>query len=197
MKTRLMAAWLLMAASLQLAGCASAPKLGRADTAGFDAGGATVQVEYTLPADEKSTAAERETLRAKRLDEIHQLLAGHGFRPQAGGAADYRIRVTEGANEDVTGEWKGAIGASVLLFAWGTVPAMFDYRNSFRYELWSGQERLHAIDTPADWQNPVSLASLAGLASPKLSAAEIAKQKARVGAHDSVIRLWIDQGSFE
>lgn len=197
MKTRLMAALLLVAASLQLAGCASAPKLGGADTSGFDAGGATVQVEYTLPADEKSTPGEMDKLRAKRLDEIHELLRTHGFQPQPGSAADFQIRVTEGANEDITGEWKGAIGASVLLLGWGVVPAMFDYRNNFRYELWSGQERLHAIDTPADWQNPVSLASLVGLASPKLSAAEIAKQKARVGAHDSVIRLWIDQGSFE
>ena len=72
--------------------------------------------------------------------------------------------------------------------------AVFDYRNNFQYELWSGQERIHAIETPADWKNPVSLLSLA---SSKLSGADMAKHKARVGAHDSVIRLWIDQGSFE
>lgn len=194
MKTRLMAALLLMAACLELAGCASAPKLGGADTTGFDAGGATVQVEYTLPANDKAKAGEMETLRAKRLVEIHQLLVGHGFKPQAGGATDFQIRVVEGADEDITGEWTGAIGASVALFSLGTVPAVFDYRNKFHYELWSGQKRIHTIDTPADWKNPVSLLSLA---SSKLSGADIAKHKARVGAHDSVIRLWIDQGSFE
>lgn len=197
MKARLMAAWLLGAACMQLAGCASAPKLGGADISGFDAAGATVQVEYTLPADEKSTPARMEELRATRLDEIHGLLRAHGFQPQPAGAADFQIRVIEGANQDITGEWKDAVGVNVLLFTMGVVPAMFDYRNDFKYELWAGQERLHAIDTPADWQNPVSLASLAGLVSPKLSAAEVAKKKARVGAHDSVIRLWIDQGSFE
>lgn len=194
MKTRLMAVLLLVAACVKLAGCASAPKLGAADTSGFDAGGATVQVEYTLPADEKSKAGEMETLRAKRLDEIHQLLVGHGFKPQAGGAADFRIRVIEGADEDITGEWTGAVGATVVLLSWGTVPAVLDYRNKFHYELWSGQERIHVIDTPADWKNPVSLMSLV---SSKVSGADIAKHKARVGAHDSVIRLWIEQGSFE
>ena len=194
MKARLMAALLLVAACLELAGCASAPKLGGADTSGFDARGATVQVEYTLPANEKSKPGQMEALRAKRVDEIHQLLVGHGFRPQTGGAADFRIRVIEGADEDITGEWTGAVGASVALFSLGTVPAVFDYRNNFQYELWSGQERIHAIETPADWKNPVSLLSLA---SSKLSGADIAKHKARVGAHDSVIRLWIDQGSFE
>jgi hypothetical protein len=110
----------------------------------------------------------------------------------AGGASAFRIRVVEGEDKDVTGAWTGGIGANVVLFTLGVVPAMFDYRNEFRYELWSGQERIHAIDTPADWKKAIGVISLSSTLST-----DMAKQKARIGAHDSVIRLWIDQGSFE
>ena len=61
------------------------------------------------------------------------------------------------------------------------------------YELWQGQERLHAIDTPAQWDEAMGLVSI----SSTLSRADAARLKARTEAHDSVISLWIEQGSFE
>lgn len=184
---------LLAAACLWLSGCASAPQLGRADTSGFNAGGKTVLVDYTLPADPESTPTEQAQLRDKRLGEIHQLLKQHGFRPVAGGESAFKIRVIEGATNEVTGDWKGAVGVNLVIFTLGIVPAMFDYRSEFRYELWAGEKRIHQITTPATWEEAVGLVSI----SSTLSGADASKQKARTGAHDSVIRLWIDQGSFE
>lgn len=188
---------LLIAACLWLSGCASAPQLGRADTSGFNAGGATVLVDYSLPVEKDTSAQEQAELRDKRLVEVHELLKQHGFRPVAAAAAAtapaFRVRIVEGVDQDVTGEWKGALGANLVLFTLGVVPAMFDYRNEFQYELWAGDKRVHQIATPADWKKAVGLVSV----SSTLSGADASKQKARVGAHDSVIRLWIDQGSFE
>lgn len=184
---------LLLAACLWLSGCASAPQLGRADTSGFNARGTTVRVDYQLPADKEASAKEQAEQRDKRLAEVHQLLQQHGFRPVSSGDASFRIRVVEGADQDVTGDWKGAIGANLVIFTLGVVPAMFDYRNEFQYELWAGDKRVHQIATPAEWKQAVGLVSV----SSTLSGADAGKQKARVGAHDSVIRLWIDQGSFE
>lgn len=193
MNTSLKLASLLGAACLWLSGCASAPQLGLADTGGFHAAGRTVLVDYALPVDPESTAKERAEVRVQRLEEVHQLLQQHGFRPVSGGASAFRIRVVEGADTDVTGDWKGAVGANVVIFTLGIVPAVFDYRNEFRYELWAGEKRIHLIDTPADWKKAVGLASI----SSTLSGEEASRRKARTGAHDSVIRLWIDQGSFE
>jgi hypothetical protein len=193
MNNSLKLASLLGAAFLWLSGCASAPQLGQADTAGFNAAGKTVVVDYTLPFDRESTAKEQAALREKRLGEIHQLLQRHGFRAVSGGASAFQIRVVEGAANEVTGEWKGALGANLVLFTLGIVPAMFDYRSDFRYELWAGERRIHQINTPANWEEAVGLVSI----SSTLSGADASKQKARIGAHDSVIRLWIDQGSFE
>lgn len=193
MKTSLKLASLLGAVCIWLSGCASAPQLGRADTGDFNAAGTTVLVDYTLPVDKESTAKEQAELRDKRLQEVHQLLQEHGFRPIAAGASTFRIRVVEGADKDVTGDWKGALGANLVLFTLGVVPAMFDYRNDFHYELWAGDKRVHQIATPADWKKAVGLVSV----SSTLSGEQASKQKARIGAHDSVIRLWIDQGSFE
>lgn len=184
---------LLVAACLWLSGCASAPQLGRADTGGFHAGGRTVRVEYTLPVDKDLTAREQAELRDKRLGEIHQLLQQHGFRTVTSGESAFRIRVVEGVANEVTGEWKGAVGANLVLFTLGIVPARFDYRSDFRYELWGGDKRIHQITTPAKWEEAVGLVSI----SSTLSGAEASRQQARTGAHDSVIRLWIDQGSFE
>lgn len=193
MNTSLKLASLLVAACLWLSGCASAPQLGRADTGGFNAAGKTVLVDYMLPVDKESTTKEQTELRDKRLGEVHQLLLQHGFRPVSSGASTFKIRVVEGADNDITGEWTGAVGASLVIFTLGIVPAMFDYRNEFRYELWAGEKRIHLITTPADWKKAVGLVSI----SSTLSGEEASKQKARTGAHDSVIRLWIDQGSFE
>ena len=184
---------LLAAACLWLSGCASAPQLGRADTGGFDAAGKTVVVDYTVPVDNESTAKEQAELREKRLGEVHQLLQRHGFRAVPSGASAFKIRVVEGAANEVTGEWKGALGANLVIFTLGIVPALFDYRSEFRYELWAGEKRIHHITTPANWEEAVGLVSI----SSTLSGADASKQKARIGAHDSVIRLWIDQGSFE
>lgn len=193
MQKTLKAAWLLAAACLWLAGCASDPKLGRADTRGFNAGNATVAVDYTLQGDKDTSAKELAEERAERVQELHEMLKSHGFRPVTGEAATFKVRVVEGADKDVSGEWTGAIGVNVALFTLGVVPAVFDYRNEFEYELWSGGKRVHAIATPGDWKKPFGLISL----SSTLSGADAAKRKARTGAHESVIRLWIDQGSFE
>jgi hypothetical protein len=193
MQTTLKAAGLLAAACLWLAGCASAPKLGQADTKGFNAGNATVLVDYTLQGDKDSDAQELAEERVQRVEELQQMLKGHGFKPVTGGTAAFRVRVVESADKDVTGEWTGAIGVNVALFTLGVVPAVFDIRNDFQYELWAGDKRVHAIATPGDWKKPFGLISV----SSTLSGADAAKRKARTGAHDSVIRLWIDQGSFE
>jgi hypothetical protein len=193
MNTSLKLVSLLAAACLWLSGCASAPQLGLADTGGFHAAGATVLVDYTVPVDAESTAKEQAELRDQRLAEVHQLLQQHGFRAVSGGASAFKIRVVEGADTDITGEWKGALGANLVIFTLGVVPAMLDYRNDFRYELWAGEKRLHLINTPADWKKAMGLVSL----SSTLSGEDASRQKARIGAHDSVIRLWIDQGSFE
>jgi hypothetical protein len=192
MSKKLKAAMLLAAACLLLAGCASDPKLGQADTRGFHAAGATVRVDYTFPADKDSSAKEQAELLGQRVEEVHQLLKGHGFQPVSSGTPAFHIRVVESADKDVTGEWTGAIAANVVLFSFGLVPAMFDYRNDFHYELWAGQKRVHTIETPADWKKAVGVISLSSTVST-----DVSKQKARIGAHDSVIRLWIDQGSFE
>jgi len=193
MKTKLKIAALLGAAVLWLSGCASAPQLGKANTAGFNAAGTTVAVDYTAPFEKGSSPKEQAQLRDQRIQEIHQLLKTNGFRPVASGESAFKIRVVEGAEQDVTSEWAGAIGANVVIFTLGIVPAVFDYRSEFHYELWAGDKKVHAIDTPADWKAGVGLVSI----SSTLSGADAGKEKARLGAHDSVIRLWIDQGSFE
>lgn len=192
MKSKMTAYSLLVLACLWLAGCASAPVLGIADTTGFDAAGATVRVDYVFDGD-GATAAEREQLRQERMEEVRRLLRGQGFQPDAGEPAEYRIVVIEGATEDVANEWQDAAGSTTALLTLGLVPAVFEYRKSFRYELWSGQQKIHAFDTAGTWQEAVGLISL----SSTLSGARAARQKARLGAHESVLALWIEQGSFE
>jgi hypothetical protein len=187
-----LASWLTLA-SLWLSGCASAPQLGQADTRGFNAGGATVLVEYTPPKDKEASEKDLIELREKRREEVHQLLRSHGFRPVTNGQSAFRIRVAEGEAKEVTGEWAGAVGANLALFTLGIVPAVFEYRSDVRYELWSGEKRLHAIAAPASWKEAVGLVSIASA----LSGSDAGRQKALSGAHDSVIRLWIDQGSFD
>lgn len=184
---------LLLLASVWLFGCASAPKLGKADTSGFHGENATVLVEYILPADEELTPDEFAKLHSERRREINEMLQGYGFIPVTNGAASFRINVTESAAEDVTGDWAGALGANAVIFTLGVVPAIFTYRSRMQYELWQGQERIHTIDTPAQWDEAMGLVSL----SSTLSGADAAKYKARIEAHDSVISLWIEQGSFE
>jgi hypothetical protein len=184
---------LLLAACLWLSGCASAPQLGRADTRGFNAAGATVLVDYTPPHDSDDSEREKAERHSERVGEIHRLLQQHGFRAVTSGASAFKIRIVEGADTDVTSDLKGALGANLVIFTLGIVPAVFDYRNEFRYELWAGDKRIHQINTPADWKKAVGLVSI----SSTLSGEDAARQKARLGAHDSVIRLWIDQGSFE
>jgi hypothetical protein len=85
------------------------------------------------------------------------------------------------------------LGANAVIFTLGVVPAIFSYKTRIHYELWAGQELLHSIDTPAEWDEAVGLISV----SSTLSGAESAKNTARTEAHDSVLRLWIEQGSFE
>jgi len=192
MKAKVMACMLAMVC-LWLAGCASAPTLGLADTSGFDGRGATVLVEYALASEGQVAADKREATRRARVDEVHRLLAAQGFQPVSSGDASFQVRIVEGEAQEVTGEWTGSLGATVALITLGVVPAVFDYRAVFRYELWADGRQVHALDTPASWKEPVGLVSL----SSTLSRSEAAREKARLGSHDSVIRLWIDQGSFE
>ncbi len=180
---------------LALVGCAAAPKLGKADTSGFDAANATVLVEYAVdisPLDELD-AEEIAEQRSIRYEEMKQVLQSHGFNPVSTGLANFRVRVTEGVAKDITGEWTGAAGATTVLFTLGVVPAVFSYSAHIQYELWAGQELIHSIETPAQWDEAVGLISF----SSTLSGTDAAKSKARTEAHDSVVRLWIDQGSFE
>ena len=178
-----------------LAGCAAAPKLGKADTTGFDAANATVVVEYAvdISPDDELDAEEIAEQRSIRYEEVKQVMQAHGFSPVTNGDANFRIKLKEGVAKDITGEWTGAAGATTVLFTLGVVPAVFSYSSRIHYELWAGQELLHSIETPAEWDEAVGLISL----SSTLSGTDAAKSKARTEAHDSVIRLWIDQGSFE
>lgn len=176
-----------------LAGCAAAPKLGKADTTGFDAANATVFVEYLIPPNEELSAAEISKQHNLRYEEIKKVLQGHGFNTVSDGTVNFHIKITESVAEDITGEWTGAAGATAVLFTLGIVPAIFTYSSRLHYELWAGQELIHTIDTPAQWDEAIGLVSL----SSTLSGADAAKAKARTTAHDSVIRLWIEQGSFE
>lgn len=193
MTSKMKVASLLLLIASWLAGCASPPRLGKADTSGFDGGNATVLVEYTLPADDELTPDKYAKLHSKRLLEINEILQHYGFTTVTSGAAKFSINVTESAVEDITGDWAGALGANVVIFTLGVVPAIFKYRTRIYYELWQGQERIHVIDTPAEWDKAVGLVSI----SSTLSGADAAEHKARTEAHDSVISLWIDQGSFE
>ncbi|MDX1391722.1 MAG: hypothetical protein R3241_05045 [Rheinheimera sp.] len=178
-----------------LTGCAAAPKLGKADTTGFNANNASVLVDYNLTVNQEDelTADEVAELRNERLQEIHAMLQSHGFTPATDGIATFRMKISEGAAQDITGEWAGAVGVNAVLFTLGVVPAVFTYSSRINYELWAGQELIHSIETPAQWDEPFGLISI----SSTLSGADAAKYKARTEAHDSVIRLWIEQGSFE
>lgn len=178
-----------------LVGCAAAPKLGKADTSGFEAANATVLVEYAvdISPDDELDAEEITEQRSIRYEEIKQVLQTHGFNPVTSGDANFRIKVTESVAKDITGEWAGAAGATTVLFTLGVVPAVFSYSANIRYELWVGQELIHSIETPAQWDEAVGLISF----SSTLSGTDAAKSKARTEAHDSVVRLWIEQGSFE
>ena len=180
---------------IDLVGCAADPKLGRADTTGFDAANAAVFIEYAVdisPLDEldEDEIAEQRSI---RYEEIKQVLQAHGFNPVSGGQANFHIKVSESVATDITGEWTGAAGATTVIMTLGIVPAVFTYSARIHYELWSGDELLHAIDTPAQWDEAVGLISF----SSTLSGTDAAKSKARTNAHDSVVRLWIEQGSFE
>lgn len=197
MKTILTAA-LALTLCCSLAGCAAAPKLGKADTSGFNGANTTVFVEYIISPDEELSAAEISKQHSVRYEEIKLVLLEYGFNPVVSGSensgiTNFHVKITESVAEDITGEWTGAAGATAVLFTLGIVPAIFTYSSRLHYELWAGQELIHTIDTPAQWDEAVGLISL----SSTLSGADAAKAKARTNAHDSVIRLWIEQGSFE
>jgi len=184
---------LLLTTSLVLTGCAAEAKLGKADVSGFNAANATVQVEYSIPADAELSAEEMTEQQQLRMSEIEELLKLHGFKPVSENNSHFKIKISESPAEEITGEWAGALGANAVIFTLGVVPAIFSYKTRIHYELWAGQELLHSIDTPAEWDEAVGLISV----SSTLSGAESAKNTARTEAHDSVLRLWIEQGSFE
>ncbi len=183
----------MLVISIVLTGCAAEAKLGKADVSGFNAANATVQVEYSIPADAELTAEEMTEQQQLRLTEIQDLLKLHGFKPVSEDNSNFKIKISESPAEETTGEWAGALGANAVIFTLGVVPAIFSYKTRIHYELWAGQELLHSIDTPAEWDEAVGLISV----SSTLSGAESAKNTARTEAHDSVLRLWIEQGSFE
>ena len=183
----------LLAISMVLTGCAAEAKLGKADVSGFNAANATVKVEYSFPPDADLDAEEVSEQQQLRMTEIQDLLKLHGFIPVTEDNSTFTIKISEGAVQETTGEWAGAVGANAVIFTLGVVPAIFSYKTSIHYELWAGQEMLHSIDTPAEWDEAVGLISV----SSTLSGADSAKNTARTDAHDSVLRLWIEQGSFE
>ncbi|WP_337841368.1 hypothetical protein [Rheinheimera sp.] len=183
----------MLVISIVLTGCAAEAKLGKADVSGFNAANATVQVEYSIPSDAELTAEEMTEQQQLRLTEIQDLLKLHGFKPVSEGNSNFKIKISEGPVEEITGEWAGALGANAVIFTLGVVPAIFSYRTRIHYELWAGPEQLHKIDTPAEWDEAIGLISV----SSTLSGADAARSKARTEAHDSVLRLWIEQGSFE
>lgn len=184
---------LLLVTFIVLAGCAAEAKLGKADVSGFNAANATVQVEYNIPTDAELTAEEMTEQQQLRMSEIQDLLKLHGFKPVSEDNSNFKIKISESPAEEITGEWAGALGANAVIFTLGVVPAIFSYKTRIHYELWAGQELLHSIDTPAEWDEAVGLISV----SSTLSGADSAKNTARTEAHDSVLRLWIEQGSFE
>lgn len=183
----------MLVISIVLTGCAAEAKLGKADVSGFNASNATVQVEYSIPADVELTTEEMTEQQQLRLTEIQDLLKLHGFKPVSEDNSNFKIKISESPAEETTGEWAGALGANAVIFTLGVVPAIFSYKTRIHYELWAGQELLHSIDIPAEWDEAVGLISV----SSTLSGAESAKNTARTEAHDSVLRLWIEQGSFE
>lgn len=193
MNSTIQLSMLLLTTSLVLTGCAAEAKLGKADVSGFNAANATVQIEYSIPTDAELSAEEMTEQRQLRLTEIQDLLKLHGFKPVSEDSSNFKIKISESAVEETTGEWAGALGANAVIFTLGVVPAIFSYKTRIHYELWAGQELLHSIDTPAEWDEAVGLISV----SSTLSGAESAKNTARTEAHDSVLRLWIEQGSFE
>ncbi len=184
---------LLLVHLLVLTGCAAEAKLGKADVSGFNASNATVKVEYTLPTDAELSTEELKEQHQQRLAEVQDLLTLHGFKPVSEDNSNFKIVISESPAEETTGEWAGALGANAVIFTLGVVPAIFSYKTRIHYELWAGQELVHSIDTPAEWDEAVGLISV----SSTLSGAESAKNTARTEAHDSVLRLWIEQGSFE
>ena len=150
-------------------------------------------MEYSFPPDADLDAEEVSEQQQLRMTEIQDLLKLHGFIPVTEDNSTFTIKISEGAVQETTGEWAGALGANAVIFTLGVVPAIFSYKTSIHYELWAGQEMLHSIDTPAEWDEAVGLISV----SSTLSGADSAKNTARTDAHDSVLRLWIEQGSFE
>lgn len=184
---------LILTSFIILFGCASEAKLGKADVSGFNAANATVQVEYRIPTDAELSAEEMTEQQQLRMSEIQDLLKLHGFKPVSENNSNFKIKISESNIEETTGDWAGALGANAVIFTLGVVPAIFSYRTQIHYELWAGQELLHSIDTPAEWDEAVGLISV----SSTLSGAESVKKSARTEAHDSVLRLWIEQGSFE
>jgi hypothetical protein len=196
-------------ALLALTGCASvhpqAPKLGHGDTAGFDAKGASVKVAYdfgntasasssgpasfTVTADTPSDAVER--IRAGRAEEIYALLKGYGFRPAPEGEADYTVHVVEnGETSD-----PDSIGLMMLgSFSMLIIPSPWTATRGYQYELWSAGQKVHTIDTESKKKQ---LFGLIGIPLLALNAGGSIDRKARSEAHDSVLSMWIEQGSFE
>ncbi len=101
--------WLL-AISIVLTGCAAEAKLGKADVSGFNAANATVKVEYNIPTDAELSAEEMTEQQQLRLTEVQDLLTQHGFKPVSQDTSNFKIKISESAVEETTGEWAGAFG---------------------------------------------------------------------------------------
>ncbi len=193
---------------LVLTGCATihpqAPKLGHGDTTGFDAKGTAVKVAYefvapaanatgtasfAVTADTPRDSIER--IRAQRADEIYALLKGYGFRPAPDGDADYTVRVVEnGETSD-----PDSIGLMMLgSFSMLIIPSPWTATRGYQYELWSAGQKVHTMDTES---RKKQLFGLVGIPLLALNAGGSIDRKARSEAHDSVLSMWIEQGSFE
>jgi len=169
--------FVLIACSLLLGGCAAthskAPSLGRSDTSGFDARGASVNVDYRfqtsgISADfvsysvaQSASESTISKLREARVTEVKALLDGYGFRAVSQPTADYTVRVIEGG--EVTEP--DSVGLLLLSsFSMLTIPASFTATRGYTYELWSKGQKLHSIETKTEKKQLFGLIGLPLLA---------------------------------
>ena len=195
-----------LTAALLLSGCATisskAPALGHGDTSGFDPKGTSVEVVYELPAQAHGvyttyavtpdmSPEKAAKIRAERAEELQALLKGYGFQPAQGGKADFRLRVVEGGE---TTQEDSVLMMLVSSFSMLIIPHTYTATGDYGYELWSGDSKVHGVDTKTEKKK---MAGLIGLPLLGLNATGSIDRQARIESHESVLSSWIEQGAFE
>ncbi len=186
----------LCLAGIILSGCATiksdAPVLGFGDTEGFNPGGLTVEVVYESdPAVPQATPQKAAEVRQQRSEEFWTILDGYGFRKAENGNADYRILITESGD---TLKEDSILLLMISSFSMLTIPQTFTATGIYSYELWAGDSKVHSIDTRT---RKKKLFGWLGIPLLAINATGSVDRKARMGAHESVISSWIEQGAFE